>query len=143
MANQIQVAGAQHEQYLKVKLVIANAVDISIGNLITYESLTAIRMAAANKEDFLAGVACEKKVSGDGNLTLDVHRKPVIWIDATSATYTIGQEVKWTSTDTVVDSGSATGLGKIVALPNGGTSETATSVCILLFTYKFWETGTA
>ena len=93
MANQIQITGSIYEQNLNVPLVIADATDITIGNLITYESSTAIRMAAADKDDYLAGCSKEEKVSGDGKTTLLVHRKPVIWIDATSATYTIGDEV--------------------------------------------------
>ena len=141
MAQPVMTAD-QSEEYI-VPLVIADGVAIDVGDLITYEGSTAIQMAAANKDDYLAGVSVAKKVASDGQTVLLIHRKPIIWIDATSATYTIGDEVKWTSANAVVASGAATGIGRIIGLPNGGTSETATRVKIILYTYKFWETGSA
>ena len=141
MAQPVMTAD-QSEEYI-VPLVIADGVAIDVGDLITYEGSTAIQMAAANKDDYLAGVSVAKKEASDGQEVLLVHRKPIIWIDATSATYTIGDEVKWTSANAVVASGAATGIGRIIGLPNGGTSETATRVKIILYTYKFWETGSA
>ena len=138
----VQIAGALDYTELHVPLTIADGVAINVGDLITYESDTAIKMAAADKDDYLVGCSKTYKVASDGQTVLQVHRKPCIWIDATSAAYTVGQKVKWTSTNTVV-AGGATDIGCIVALPSGNPTETCSRVCILLYTYKYWETGAA
>jgi hypothetical protein len=139
MAQPVIVDGNKGQD--DVLLVISNSVAIAVGDLITYESSTAIKMAAANKDVYFAGIAIQKKVASDGQTTLLVRKNPIAWIDATSASYTIGAKVKWTSANTVVASGGSDEIGTVIGLPTAGAAtETCSRVKVDFSTTKFWNT---
>ena len=122
---------------------IADAVDIEDGDLITFASSTAIVMAAANADATFIGVAAQQKESGDGQRTLKVCINPIVEIDVTSGTYVPGDELKWTSENTLVASGSADAIGRVWLLMDGGITGTETRLIARLITDKYWRSLSA
>lgn len=125
-------------------VVIADGVAIQKGDLITYESSTAIQMAAANKDDYFIGVADQDKVASDGQTKLRVVTAGKLEVDVTSATYIVGDELKWTSANALVASGAATGIARVWRLPSQNTvTGTATRLIVDFVTDKYWKTLSA
>lgn len=93
----------------RLKVPIASATTIEKGDYISYESNKAVLMDAAGEDDSFAGIA--ETTSRDGDTTdLVCITKCVLETDVTSAIYTLGQGLKYTSENTLVAASTDTAI---------------------------------
>ena len=109
-----------------IRVPIASATEIEVGDFISYESNLATLLDAAGDSDTFAGIAASRSTNGD-TTDLEVWTKCVIYCDTTSATYTIGQGLTYTSENALVDDSDADTLAWSLEY---GTTKTRLKVLI-------------
>lgn len=123
-----------------VEMPVADATAIAVGDLLSYESNLCIVMDGATDDATFVGMSLTKKVASDGQVKIRVHIAPVVWIDVTSASYIIGAELKWASSNTLVASGASNAIGRVVQLDKfGNTTATVSRLKAFLITDKYWR----
>ena len=93
----------------RVDVPIASATTIEKGDFISYESNKAVLMDNVGEDDTFCGMAETTSTNGDTE-NLVVLTKCIAEVDTTSATYTIGQGLMYTSENTLVAAGSDTAI---------------------------------
>jgi hypothetical protein len=85
-------------------MAVATATVLEAGDLLFSSKNKVYAVAASTADAKFIGIAGESSLATESN-DITVHTKCIIDIDVTSASYFVGQGLKWTSDNTLVDDG--------------------------------------
>ncbi len=111
-----------------VRMAVQATTVLEVGDLLYATTLYAAALAKATYDAKFIGIAAESSLATESN-DIDVLLKCILDIDVTSASYSVGEGLKYTSDNTLVDDGDA---NTIAWVHENKTGAVATRVKVMI-----------